>query len=100
MGDLAILLDTSHKLHKMQFLHSACTGNANKKFPDHKSMLLPDITMNAQSFLSALDLNGNGFVEKQELKCICALLWEGDVSKDSVAFEKDFEERFQIWDAD
>merc|ERR1711918_326037 len=63
-------------------------------------MALPDITRNANSFLKALDLNGNGFVEKQELKCIAALFWEEDLSKDGAAFESAFEARFNSWDAD
>lgn len=98
--DLAILLDTSHKSHEMQFLHSSCMSNARQKFPKHQRMLLPDITKNAKSFLAALDLNGNGFVEKAELKCICALLWDGELPRDREAFEKDFETRFAMWDAD
>jgi len=99
-ASLAILLDKAHKSHQMQFLHDTCVSKAGKKFPKHQPMLLPDITKNAKSFLMALDLNGNGFVEKQELRCICALLWEGDLSKDVGEFERDFEQRFKSWDAD
>jgi len=60
---------------------------------------LPDITRNAQSFFKALDLNGNGFIEKDELKCVCAMLWEGDLELDREAFERDFGTRFEAWDA-
>merc|ERR1711865_232479 len=63
-------------------------------------MDLPDVAKNAASLLKALDLNGNGFVQKSELKCICALLWDGELPKDRDTFEKEFEERFTTWDAD
>lgn len=101
-SELALLLDKSHKSHEMQFMHNtpACMDNARRKFPKHQRMLLPDITKNAKSFLAALDLNGNGFIEKSELKCICALLWDGDLPRDREAFEKDFEARFAMWDSD
>jgi len=59
---------------------------------------LPDVTKNAQSFLQALDLNGNGFVEKQEVRCLCALLWDGDVAKDPIAFDNHFEACWMSWD--
>jgi hypothetical protein len=96
--ELALLIDTSKKSHKMQFLHNGCKVPAQKAFPKHRVMPLPDVTKNAQSFLQALDLNGNGLVEKQEVRCVCALLWDGDVAKDPAAFDKDFEARWMSWD--
>jgi len=84
----------------MQFLLADCKTEAAKKFPKLRIMSLPDITKNPQSFLQALDLNGNGFVEKEEIKCVCALLWDGDVAKEPEKFEKEFEAQFAIWDAD
>jgi uncharacterized protein (TIGR02452 family) len=98
--ELALLIDMTKKSHKMQFLHCGCRVHAEKTFPQHRVMNLPDITKNAQSFLQALDLNGNGFVEKHEVRCLCALLWDGDVAKDTAAFEKDFEARWMTWDID
>lgn len=99
-ASLALLLDTTRMSHQMEFLHDSCAAAARSQFPKHQVMKLPDIASNAKSFLRALDLNGNGFVEKQELKCVCALLWRGDVAKETAAFEKDFEDRFAVWDAD
>jgi uncharacterized protein (TIGR02452 family) len=99
-SELAILIDKSGKSTNMQFLRASCAQAARTKFPQHQIMKLPDITRNAQSFFRALDLNGNGFIEKEELRCVCALLWEGDLEKDPEAFEKDFEARFEAWDAD
>jgi hypothetical protein len=96
--ELALLIDTSKKSHKMQFLHSGCKVQAQKAFPKHRVMPLPDVTKNAQSFLQALDLNGNGLVEKQEVRCVCALLWDGDVAKDPAAFDKKFEACWVSWD--
>jgi len=98
--NLAILLDKTHKSHEAQFIHDKCIKAGRNKIPKKEPIMLPDITKNATSFLKALDLNGNGFVEKQELKCICALLWEGDLSKEAARFETDFDEKFQSWDAD
>jgi len=97
---LAILIDKSGKSTNMQFLHESCAQAARTKFPQHQIMNLPDITRNAQSFFKALDLNGNGFIEKDELRCVCALFWEGDLEKDAEAFETDFDSRFEAWDAD
>jgi uncharacterized protein (TIGR02452 family) len=96
--ELALLIDTTKKTHKMQFLHDGCKEQARKAFPKHRVMSLPDATKNSQSFLQALDLNGNGFVEKQEVRCIYALLWQGDVSKDAIAFERDFDALWKTWD--
>jgi len=98
--NLAILIDKTHKSQQLQFLHDECINLACKEFPKQQPLKLPDITKNARSFLKALDLSGDGFVEKQELRCIASLLWHGDVSKDRAKFEKDFEARFQSWDAD
>jgi len=98
--NLAILLDKTHKSHEAQFIHDKCIKAGRTKFPKKEPIMLPDITKNATSFLKALDLNGHGLVEKQELKCICALLWEGDLSKEAARFETDFEARFQSWDVD
>merc|ERR1712216_822279 len=99
---LSVLLDKSHKSHQMKFLHSSCKPRVRDKpqFKNHQVMDLPDITKSAASVLKALDLNGNGFVEKSELKCICALLWDGDLQTDRAAFEKDFEDNFAAWDSD
>jgi len=97
---LAVLIDKSGKSTNMQLLHESCSQAARTKFPQHQRMNLPDITRNAQSFFKALDLNGNGFIEKDELRCVCAVLWEGDLEKDPEAFEKDFDARFDAWDAD
>jgi len=99
-SNIAILVDKTHKSHQAQFIRETCIPAARKKFPQKEAIMLPDITKNATSFLKALDLNGNGFVEKQELKVICALLWEGDLSKEAARFETEFEARFRSWDAD
>jgi uncharacterized protein (TIGR02452 family) len=99
-NDLAILLDKSLKSTQMQFLHASCATAARSMFPKHQIMMLPDITRNAKSFFRALDLNGNGFIEKDELRCVCALLWDGDVATEAEAFEEDFSKRFDKWDAD
>jgi hypothetical protein len=99
-GNIGIILDPSKNTHQMQFLHAECGLEVPKQYKDHRFMSLPDITVNAEKFLNALDLNGNGFVEKQEIKCVCALLWDGDVAKNPEQFEKEFEAHFAQWDAD
>eukprot|EP00931_Biecheleriopsis_adriatica_P076765 TRINITY_DN50440_c0_g1_i1.p1 TRINITY_DN50440_c0_g1~~TRINITY_DN50440_c0_g1_i1.p1 ORF type:complete len:665 (+),score=89.95 TRINITY_DN50440_c0_g1_i1:36-1997(+) len=99
-SNLALLINKKHMSHQMEFLHDSCGTTARKEFPQYQVLNLPDVARDARSFLRALDLNGNGFVEKQELKCICALLWPGDVAKETVAFENDFEARFATWDLD
>jgi len=96
---LAVLIDRSGKSTNMELLHDNCAQGARTKFPHHQIMTLPDITRNAQSFFKALDLNGNGFIEKDELRCVCAMLWEGDLERDREAFERDFGTRFEAWDA-
>eukprot|EP00928_Gymnodinium_smaydae_P023208 TRINITY_DN19239_c0_g2_i2.p1 TRINITY_DN19239_c0_g2~~TRINITY_DN19239_c0_g2_i2.p1 ORF type:complete len:533 (+),score=134.21 TRINITY_DN19239_c0_g2_i2:441-2039(+) len=100
-SSLALLIDKKHKSHRMQFLHESCTKDAPKKFPKHQVLTLPRITVSAESFLKALDLNGNGLVEKQELRCLCAILWDGDLSLEAQAkaFERDFDEKWERWDA-
>lgn len=99
-NSLAVLLDSGQKSTQMQFLHDNCLHGAKAKFPKQTVMRLPDITRNAKSFFKALDLNGNGYIEKAELRCVCALLWEGDLVADPSAFERDFDKRFDAWDID
>lgn len=96
--NLAVLMDKAHKSHQMEFLHESCVDLAHDMFPKRTTMMLPDVTRNAKSFLMALDLNGNGSIDKQELMCICALFWDGNLNEDLLRFEKDFEDRFQAWD--
>lgn len=95
---LALLIDNTHHSHGMQFLHDHCVKEAHKQFPKHLPMTLPRISDNADSFFQALDLNGNGIIEKSELKCICALLWDDELSTDMATFEADFDQRFKAWD--
>mmetsp|Transcript_10387 Transcript_10387/g.18643 ORF Transcript_10387/g.18643 Transcript_10387/m.18643 type:complete len:674 (+) Transcript_10387:70-2091(+) len=98
---LALLVDTQHHSRKLQFLHPTCIkAVTRRKFPKKMAMSLPDITVSAKEFLRALDLDGNGCISKEEVKCICALLHDGDLTKDYDAFDSDFNTRWAAWDSD
>eukprot|EP00403_Amphidinium_massartii_P021488 CAMPEP_0178389928 /NCGR_PEP_ID=MMETSP0689_2-20121128/10381_1 /TAXON_ID=160604 /ORGANISM="Amphidinium massartii, Strain CS-259" /LENGTH=666 /DNA_ID=CAMNT_0020010417 /DNA_START=64 /DNA_END=2061 /DNA_ORIENTATION=+ len=99
--NLAILIDGTHNSRTLQFLHATCTKKVTRsKFPKHYAMTLPDITITSQGFLKALDLDGNGCISRDEVACICALLWDGDLEKDYDTFEADFAKRWSAWDSD
>jgi len=95
-ADLAVLLGpTGQRAEGLQFLHADCSELLAGKFPDHTAMHLPTAAANAESFLRALDVNCNGILEKEEVRCAMAALWVGDLG----SFNAEFESRWQTWDA-
>jgi len=91
-----MLLSPSGRSDKIQFLHANCIPNVHKKFPDHISMTLPEATKDAESFLRCLDIDGNGVLEKSEVRAALAVMWDGDLP----AFDKEFEAKWKLWDTD
>jgi uncharacterized protein (TIGR02452 family) len=96
--ELSLLLNlkTGKREGGLQFLHRACEADLDKKFPDCQAMTLPQATSDAKSFLLALDVDGNGVLDKEEVRCAVAALWVG-AKRD---MDREFEEKWKQWDVD
>eukprot|EP00746_Dinoflagellata_sp_MGD_P130650 gnl/MRDRNA2_/MRDRNA2_64556_c1_seq1.p1 gnl/MRDRNA2_/MRDRNA2_64556_c1~~gnl/MRDRNA2_/MRDRNA2_64556_c1_seq1.p1 ORF type:complete len:625 (+),score=120.61 gnl/MRDRNA2_/MRDRNA2_64556_c1_seq1:37-1911(+) len=91
--DLAVLLAPTGQRASMQFLHLGCSELLKEKWPGYTAMALPRPTDDTESFLCALDVDGNGILEKEEARCAMAAIWPGDLA----SFEQWFEDCWQGW---
>jgi len=80
----------------VQFLHAGCSKDLAERWPGHQAMLLPEAARDPASFLKAVDVNGTGQIEKEELRCVVAALWTGDPEK----MDAEFEAKWAQWDKD
>merc|ERR1711963_95767 len=75
---LCVLLGPSGQRALPSFLHLECSELLCEQWPDHTAMRLPDAARDTDSFFNALDVDGNGILEKEELRVILAALWTGE----------------------
>merc|ERR1719253_226692 len=91
---LLVSLRTGKREGGLQFLHSACEDQLEEKFQACHAMSLPEATSDVKSFFSALDMDGNGVLSKEEVRFAVAALWVGDTR----TMEREFEEKWKVWD--
>jgi len=57
-------------------------------------MGLPDAARDANTFFHAVDVDGNGYLEKEEVRCVLAVLWAGTAER----FDVEFQRLWREWD--
>lgn len=92
--DLAILLAPDGQRAILQFLHKDCSELLAEKWPGHVAMYLPNAALHPDSFFRAVDVNQNGVLEQDEVRCVMAAFWREDMA----SFDQEFESRWQTWD--
>lgn len=83
----------------LRFLHTACADSLSPTHKDCSTMTLPEVATDPESFLRALDVDGNGALSKAEVRCAAAALWS-DSSLWGHLLDNEFDRRFEAWDKD
>lgn len=96
--NLAIVLSSKGRRDDLKFLHIACTEALAKSHPDCTTMALPEVATDPEHFLRALDVDGNGALSKNEIRCAAAALSSNSAAWDSKQMDVEFDKFFKKWD--
>lgn len=95
-SELSLLLTpTGKRAEGLQFLHASCCDRISERWPDYTAMTLPAATSDPDSFLRALDVDGNGVLCRDEVFCAVSALWAGDPEK----LKPEFDAKWALWDS-
>jgi len=94
---VSLLLDSNgRRADTLLLLHTACSDRVGELRPDHTAMALPQAAADPQSFLRALDVDGNGTLSKEEVYAAFGAICGGAFA----SLRHELDEQWQSWDAD
>eukprot|EP00927_Polykrikos_kofoidii_P039766 TRINITY_DN34078_c0_g2_i1.p1 TRINITY_DN34078_c0_g2~~TRINITY_DN34078_c0_g2_i1.p1 ORF type:complete len:682 (+),score=141.85 TRINITY_DN34078_c0_g2_i1:80-2047(+) len=86
---IAILLGPSGQRVTASFMHEACCERVAETHGDgYLPMRLPDVAKEPEQLFFALDIDGNGSLDKEEVRVVVKALWVGSEDRMESEFEK------------